>query len=309
MTIQILHTIKRRFVLVLLLYVTTLVLKASPADQQFNDTTWHSTKEEALRYLDSISQLDTSSYWPNVAPDLFLQNLKAFVFAPLKFYEGRSTNFCAYSALSYIPFYYYPLEFCRFMVTLYKTGEAKMGKAFFSPGPEIRTEVGLLKYKGPLDINPMGQMWLLSLADHFKGYVNFFNRKFDKGDENTLWASANLHKLKRMLQQLFPFPVHSRGFELWRPCIKNVYGFLREKLNSGVVFLHLNFRSLYTVDNVKFRLRIPTHFVHLLDIQKKDDGIIDIYYSSDGEKTLQQITPALLKKIVFGIAWCVISEK
>ena len=293
----------------MLLFATTDALRASPAKQRFNDTTWHSTKEEALHYLDSVRQLHASSYWPNVEPDLFLQNLKAFVFAPMKFYEGRSTNFCAYSALSYIPFYYKPLAFCRFMITLYKTGEAKMGKVFFHPGPEIRAEAGLLKYKGPLDINPMGQMWFLSLADQFKGYVNFFNRKFDKGDENTLWAATNLHKLKRMLRELFPFPVHSRGFELWRPCIKNVYEFLHEKLRTGVVFLHLKFTSLYSSDDVKGHPDIPTHFVHLIDIQKTNNGMIDMYYSKNGVKTLQRITPRLLKKIVFGIAWCVIREK
>src|SRR5262245_49667500 len=119
-----------RFIITLLLIFILVSTKAASFDFQFKDSGWHSTKEEALNYLNSIKQLGPSSYWPNVDGEVFLANLKTFVISPLQFTEGRSTFFCAYSALTYIPFYYNPLVFCRFMISLYKNGRAKMGKAF-----------------------------------------------------------------------------------------------------------------------------------------------------------------------------------
>ena len=280
------------------------VSNASPAQSFINDSTWHSTKEQALQYLETIKQLDTSHYWPNVAPDLFLENLKTFVTSPLKFYEGRSTNFCAYSALTYIPLYYDPLGFCKIMIRLYKTGKTRVGKVFLHPSFPVRQEAGALKYKGALDISPVGQMWFLSLANHFKGYINFFNRRFNKGDENTLWAATNFAKFNRMLRRLFPIHVHEKGSDLIRPWIDDLYEFIHEKSRNNIVFLYVNYRLLYIRDHVKVHIGIPTHFIHLLDIQQSENEMIDLFYSDDGIETFQQVSPGLLRKVVFGITWC-----
>jgi hypothetical protein len=235
-----------------------------------------------------------------VKPEIFLVNLKGFATEPLRFYEGKSTNFCAYSALTYIPLHHDPLGFSRFMVTLYNTGRAKMGKVIFEPARAVREEAGLLKYKGPLDINAAAQMWFLSLADEFKGYLNIFNQRFHKGDENTLWAATNFAKFNRMLRQLFPAEVKARGSDLIRPWIGDLYSYLKEKLQTGTVFLYLNNRRLYRKKHVKVRFGIPTHYVLLLDIYKVGDRV-NLLYWDYGLKTLQQVSPHLLKRITFGI--------
>lgn len=291
---------KKRVVLLLLSAGFTLFAKASP-HEPLKDTTRLSTQQQAIAFLDSIKQLDSSRYWPNVDPRLFLFNLRIFATTPLRFYEGKGTNFCAYSALTYIPLNHDPLGFARFMVTLYQKGRAKMGKVMFRPSAAVRREAGLLKYKGALDVSPAGQIWFLILADHFKGYLNFFNRGFDKGDENTLWASTNFAKFNRMLRRLFDLKVHARGADLIRPWVSDIYGYLTERSAKGPVFLYLNNRLLYKKRHVVTRFGIPTHFVLLLDIYKSDDDKINIVYWDYGKRTLQQVDAPLLRKIIFGI--------
>lgn len=263
-----------------------------------------SSASSAIAYLNSIKHLDQSRHWPNVDPQLFLQNLKMFTNSPLRFYEGKGTNFCAYAALTYLPLRYDPLGFSKFMVELYRNGRAKMGKVMLTPGRAVREEAGLIKYKGALDIQPAGQVWILALADHFKGYLNIFNRAYQKGDEDKLWASTNFAKFNRMLRKLFLLKVKARGSDLIRPGVGDRYEYLKEQLQSGTVFLYLNNRLLYKKDHVAVRFGIPTHFILLLDIQKLEDGRINLLYWDYGMKTLQQLEPKFFRKILFGISHC-----
>lgn len=258
-------------------------------------------RARALAFLDSVGSLSASPHWPNIDPALYYENLRSFALYPLRFYEGKGTNFCAYSAITYIPLNYDPEGFARFMVKLYREGEARMGAVQFRPSKAVRQEAGLIKYKGALDINHAGQLWFLSLADEFKGYLNFFNRRFNKGDENTLWASTNFAKFNRMIRRLFGYKVKARGSDILRPWIKDTYGYLQERIVKGPVFLYLNNRLLYKKKHEVTRMGIPTHYVLLLDIYKTPDDKINIVYWDYGKKTLQQVTPRLLKKIIFGI--------
>ena len=91
----------KRITLLIHLLCTAYNFKASPARPTI-DSTQISTQQQAIAFLDSLQKLDSSKHWPNVDPVLFLQNLRTFAITPLKFYEGKGTNFCAYSALTYI---------------------------------------------------------------------------------------------------------------------------------------------------------------------------------------------------------------
>lgn len=280
-------------------------LYAAPAKDSLEIT----SMRDAVHYLDSIQRLDSSAIWPNVDPELFLQNLRHFAIKPLNFYEGKSTNFCSYSALTYLPLRYDPLGFSKFMVTLYLTGEAKYGKVWFRPSKEVRHEAGLLKYKGALDISPAGQMWFLVLADHFKGYLNFFNKHFDKGDENRLWAATNFAKFNRMLRKLFYLKSRARGSDLLRPWMGNRFNYLVRQKKKGIVFLYLNNRLLYNKKHAAGKIGIPTHYVLLMDIYKANNGKIDIVYWDYGRKTLQQLDERFLRKIIFGITTCTFRKR
>jgi hypothetical protein len=186
---------------------------------------WHqcryytvSTQQQAIAFLDSLKRLDSSKYWPNVDPELFLENLKTFATTPLKFYEGKGTNFCAYSALTYIPLNYDPLGFQDSWFAVSKR-KSQDGKSSYKTQRRDKKRSRFIEIQSALDISPAGQIWFLCLADHFKGYLNFFNRRFHKADENTLWASTNFAKFNRMLRRLFPVKVHARGADLIRPWI------------------------------------------------------------------------------------------
>ena len=106
-----------------------------------------------------------------------------------------------------------------------------------------------------------------------------------------------------MLRRLFPYRVKARGSDLIRPWISDIYGYLEERIKKGPVFLYLNNRLLYKKTHATTKLGIPTHYVLLLDIYKTPEGKINIVYWDYGRKTLQQVTPRLLKKIVYGISF------
>lgn len=298
------RTTHRYSLALVFLALSFLHVEANDAASGNSDTLGSSTLKEAKDYLEGLSPIKSSALWPNVTPALFLDNLHAYLNSPLKTFESRGTNFCAYTAISWLPMDHDPLGFIKFLLKLYNEGKATMGKINFEPGPAVRKAAGTLRYKGVLDISPATQMWFLCLADRFKGYLNFFNRQFDPGDENRLWAATNFAKFNRMLRKLFPWKVRARGSDLIKPgSIDNIYTHLEERLKTGTVFLYLNNRLLYKKKHVVTRLGIPTHFVVLLEIKMVDDKI-NMIYMDNGRKSLQQVTPDFLKKIIFGISHC-----
>ncbi|MFV0606412.1 MAG: hypothetical protein ACK5NK_11290 [Niabella sp.] len=271
------------------------------ATNVYRDTIRKTTTQEAITYLNSIVQLDKSKYWPHIDPDQFLLNLKTFTIEPLAFYEGKATNFCAYSALTYIPLEYDPLGFSKFMITLYKYGKANMGNTSFKPSKAVREEAGQIKYKGALDINPAGQMWFLALADKFKGYLNIFNRNFDKGDENTFWASTNYAKFNRMLRQLFLVKTKAKGADLFRPKLNDITAYMADEVSKGMVFVYLNNKKLYRKSHAKPVISTPTHFVMLVGAKRLNDDMVEFVYWDYGRKSLQHLPANFLENIVYGI--------
>lgn len=296
-TRNVINLLLRFFICWLIVFSVQLENHATP----IYDTVKKSSPAQALQYLDSINELKQSKWWPNVPPQLLVENLKTFSIEPFAFYEGKNTNFCAYSALNYIPLTYDPLGFAKFMVTLYTNGQANFGKTAIKPSKAVRLEAGLLRYKGPLDINVAGQMWFLALADHYKGYLNIFNKRFQKGDENTFWASTNYAKFNRMLRTLFEGTVKARGADLIKPCVKDMPGYLQKQMEKGLVFLYLNNKKLYKKSHTKSLISTPTHYVLLTNITKMPDGTVEFVYWDYGMKTLQRLYPTFLKNIIYGI--------
>lgn len=266
------------------------------------DTVYTSTRQEAITFIDKIQSLEPSPFWPNVKPALFLQNLKTTIYQPLSIYPGRGTNFCGYGALSYLLLQDDPLGYTKFLLQLYKDGKATFGKVVFTPSASIMKAAGTLKYKGILDIRPAEQMWFLVLADHFKGYLNIFNRKYDPGDEDRFWASVNYAKFNRMVKELLHYKVKARGADLMRPKAIDLYDYIAERMNTGTVVLFINNRIVHKKNHVTIKLGVPTHFIVAEKISKEND-VITLMYWDYGRKTLLQLSPAFFKRIVFGITY------
>lgn len=259
--------------------------------------------DRAKAYFATLAVPDSSPFWPNVSPRYFMENLELYLKNPLYAFDNKNTNFCGYTAISFVTIARDPEGFIKFMIQLYKDGKAKMGKVEFEPNKRVRMIAGKLKYKGLLDLNPATQMWLLTLADHFKGYLNIFNKRYHEGDENTIWASTNYAKFNRMLRRLFDWKVVGRGADLVKPDIKDLYTYLIEQKQKGIVFLYLNNRLLYRKTHVVAKFGIPTHYVLLQSITKYDDKI-NIVYLDGGRKTQQQLSPEFFRKIVYGVTTC-----
>lgn len=262
-----------------------------------------STSQQALSYLDSVGKPDTSYYWIHVKPLLFYQNLRKNILDPLSFYPGRSTNFCAYGALSYLVIHEDPLGYVKFMMQLYKQGRGTYQKNYFEPSSTVRNAAGELHFKGVLDVRHAEQMWFLTLADHFKGYLNIFNKKYSAGDENGFWAASNLAKFNRMVKAMTGYNTSSVGSDLIRPWVKNMVNYLQKRSGKGYITLYLNNRVIHKKNHDKIKLSIPTHFV-ILESIKETNGVVTLIYWDYGGKTLLQLSPRVLKKIIFGITFC-----
>jgi hypothetical protein len=275
-------------------------LLASAAEKR-NDTTPFSTAKAAMAYLDSIGSLQQSKHWPYVPPAAFMANLRKNVSVPLSIYEGVSTNFCAYAAISYLPLHHDPVSFVRFMCTIYTEGKASYNKVFIEPREEIKESAGRLSFKGELDVRPADQLWFMVLADHFKGYLNFFDHHFNMGDENRLWASVNYAKFNRMIRKLFNYHIEAVGSDLIRPGIRDIYQYLSERLQTGNVALFVNNPGLYKKDHTKPRIRVPTHYIILLNVEQVGDKIAFTYWDYGG-RSMQLLQPEFLKKIIFGVS-------
>ncbi|MES2005909.1 MAG: hypothetical protein V4450_15430 [Bacteroidota bacterium] len=265
------------------------------------DTTPLSTQQQALAFLEKQSELKASNFWPNVNPVFFLQNLRKNIDEPLSIYEGRSTNFCAYAALSYLPLHYDPLGYVTFMLKLYKEGKAIYGKEYFEPTKEVKLAAGTLSFKGELDIRPADQLWFLSLADHFKGYLNFLDKHYNPGNENTMWAAVNFSKFNRMVRRLFNYRVDAVGSDLLRPGVRDVFAYLSERLQTGTIALFVNNLDLYKKNHTRLKLGVPTHFIILLAVEEVEDKVAITYWDYGG-RTKQLLSEQFLKKIIFGIS-------
>jgi hypothetical protein len=299
--IRLLNFTKPAILLWSLFFFSTLPVIAS-------DTTHHaaampvtSTQQQALAYLNKIEILKSSTHWPNIKPALFIQNLKNNISKPLGIYPGKGTNFCGYGALTYLFLQDDPLGYAKLLVQLYQDGKATFGESYFNPSASIKQEAGQLKYKGLLDINPAEQMWYLTLAGHFKGYLNIFNRHYDAGDENLFWASVNYAKFNRMVRKLLQYKSEARGADIVRPRVGDLYDFISTKMLKGTVVLFINNRIVHKKDHITIKLGIPTHFIVVEKISREND-LITLVYWDYGHKTLMQLSAAFLKRIVFGIS-------
>jgi hypothetical protein len=261
-----------------------------------------STSQEALSYLQTITLPDSSTWWPNARSRLFLENLRLNVQHPLGMYQGVNTNFCGYAALSYLPLNYDPLQYVKFMTSLYMEGQASWGKIHFTPSHAVMMAAGTLRFKGVLDIHPADQIWFLVLADHFRSYLNFFHRKFRLGSEDTFWAACNLGKFNRMIRQLMGYKIKAIGSDLIRPGFDDLFTYLQTAIQTGTTYLYVNNTYLHVKNHDKSRFSFPTHYIVLTDIQKTQDFYTIIYWDYGG-RTLRQVTPKFLKKIIFGVTY------
>jgi hypothetical protein len=263
-------------------------------------------REQALALLKTTKLPDSSALWPNIKGHLFIENLIANVNYPLKMYQGSNTNFCGYAAFSYLPLQDDPLKYTRFMLTLFTEGEAAWNGIVFHPSKEIHQAAGTLRFKGILDIRPGDQLWFLMLADHFRSYLNFFNRRFHPGSEDTFWAACNYGKFNRMIREMLGWQVEAHGSDLIRPHISDLFGYLTKCLETGTTYLYVNNTYLHKKNHNKFRGSFPTHFIVLEKIIRLpgEPDRVDIVYWDYGGRTLRQMDLRFLKRILFGVSHC-----
>ena len=290
----------------ILIYSCILLINLSAKAQNDipNNTINTAVQKAALAYLDSVQTLSQSSYWVNVKPTIFLQNLKRNVQFPLQINTGRGTNFCAFAAVSYTCLLNEPLRYVQCMVTLYNNGEAYYRKVHLQPSSAILHAAGLIQFSGDLDNNPAEQIWFLTLANDFKCYLNWFNMKYEPGDENTRWAASSLHKFNRILRQLCKYKTYSKGSDLLLLNKASIVSTLQSKLQIGEVYLYLNNGLLRKKNHAKYKRLLPTHFVVLQKIYlDTNTNTITLQYWDGGYITIKEVAFKTFQKILYGYTY------
>lgn len=289
------------------LFFCSVNILAVPNYKGLHITQTTSTQQQALAFISSIGELNASPFWPHIKPADFLQNIKENIVQPILIYPGNGTNFCGYGALTYLFLQDDPLGYTKLLLQLYQDGKAHFGRADFSPSAAIKKEAGRLRYKGVLDIHPAEQLWFLCLADHYKGYLNLFNRNYEPGDEDRFWASCNYAKFNRMVRSLLKYKVQARGTDLIRPHTGDLYKYISGRMAAGKVVLFINNRVVHKKSHVALKLKVPTHFIVAEKITLADDLITLVYWDYGG-RTQLQMSPAFFKRIIFGITFCTKKE-
>lgn len=291
----------QRFLLVVVFFIAShYSCYSNYASLPFSNKLNTSTKQQALDFIAKTDFTGEGSQWPNIDRQLFISNLRGNIENPLSIYPGEGTYFCAYSALTYLLLQDDPLGYATFSTELYTKGKAVYRGVIYEPSESIRKEAGLMKYKGIMDIHPADQMWFLTLAGRYKGYLNIFNRTYDSGDENSFWASVNYAKFNRMAKKLLNYDVKAKGTDFFRPRVKDLYDYLTKKMSEGNVVLYINNRIVHKKNHTNLKLAVPTHYIALENISKEHDVITLIYWDNGG-KTLIQLSPRFLKRIIYGI--------
>jgi hypothetical protein len=257
-------------------------------------------QKKALAILEQTDTLTASPIWPNVKPGHFFNNLRKNILYPLKINQGAATNFCGYAAMTHLMITYDPELYTKNMLSLYQIGRTDILHKTLAPSAPIREAAGSLVRKGELDILHADQLWFLTLADQFKGYMNIVDQKYNPGDENMIWAGTNYAKFNKMIRSFTDFKLKTKGSDFVRPITNSFYDYITQQMSTGVVFLFVNSKFLYPHKFTLFKLRAPTHFIVLYDMEKTDD-MIRIRYWDYGMKTEQLITRKRLKKLIFGV--------
>jgi len=257
-------------------------------------------QQAALKLLNNEDTLSSSVYWPNIKPALFFSNVRKNITYPAKINQGHSTNFCGYAAMTHLLLKYNPGIYLQHVISLYRTGKTSLEKKSLEPSLAVRNMAGNLKNKAELDILDADQLWFLTLADQFKGYMNVLDHSYNPGDENKMWAGTNLAKFNRMLKDFTNDTLSMVGSDFIRPLKNSFYDYISQQLLSGIVLLYVNSKFLYPHKFTLFKLRAPTHFIVLYDMHDVDN-LIQIRYWDYGLKTEQLITRKRLRKLIFGV--------
>lgn len=244
-----------------------------------------------------------STIWKNIDEELFKKNLENNLDATLHLYQGSGTNLCGFAAVTYHFIKHNPKEYNRMIMELYNNGETyTVSGSLLKPSTEILNYAGTIKNKGRLDLNHADQLWFLTLADHYKGYVNTFNWTYEYGDESTTWASTNLNKFNNMWSDLIGKEVNSNGSDLIRPSIDKYYDYIHDLKNNYTIMLYLNNTVLNKRNFSSITFPIPTHFVELYDLYPAGDYYI-LEYWDYGLKTKEIIDKEKFNKIIYGISY------
>jgi hypothetical protein len=283
-----------------LLFVFTVAAQENFLMSHRYDSMIRVRQNKALEMLAKEDSTVASAFWPNVNPGLFYSNLRNNILYAAKIDQGGATNFCGYAAVTHLLLRYFPDIYLERILSLYHYGKTSLIKKELKPSVAVCTVAGTLKNKGDLDFLHANQLWFLTLADQFKGYINIFDHHYNKGDENTIWAGTNYAKFNNMLKKFTARKLVFRGSDMIRPNERNYYKYISGQLTKGPVLLYVNSKYLNLHKFSLFKLRAPTHFIVLYDMYMVGDEVM-IQYWDYGLKTEQLITQKRLRKLIFGV--------
>ena len=103
-----------------------------------------------------------------------------------------------------------------------------------------------------------------------------------------------------------PYHVQAVGSDLVRPWVNDMTAYLQKSIQDGLTVLYINNRIIHKKNHDKIKYSIPTHYV-ILESIKSENNVVTLIYWDYGNRTQIQVSPKVLRKIIFGVSHCTLS--
>lgn len=269
-------------------------------------------KKQALDYLHQKINSDQSLVYVNVPFETLTSQLEKRILAPHGLHQGRSYFCWAAIPLMYL-FEHKPIAMIDAVLGLYHQGEFvfsnKKTTLHWKANTNVINAVGNQSFNKKGDALTgqwLDQMLFLLMGAQYKCWLNF-DRKYSSGDQiNPFWAGALLQKERQIWHDL-GFETHVVGNNVrWfnRNKIDSIQKYIKQ--NNGVV-LYINrygfkgeFIGIGGIKIIPPLPLIPSHFIMLNTLERKNGKLLVQFWDRDGFQTLT-MSETRFNWAVFGV--------
>ena len=234
-----------------------------------------SDRTVALSIVHKFALSNTKSLYMDslkVTKKMWLKSLRAMINEPEDINATSETNFCSKAPLSVLIAKENPVGFAQLMIDLYKVGKGQYFNGrdtiMLELSPRLLNQMALnitgisYSYTEKQTINPVFATLAYALTQKYNWG---WDKKYDVGDENKVWAATPLIVENNMIKHFCGYRNYTFGFDFLTNSID--LDKLKEAIdNKNHIYLLVNSQLLHNLSKIG-RWVIGTHYI---DIKKID---------------------------------------
>ena len=236
-----------------------------------------SNPTDAMRLVDLFESSEIKSTYLDslkISKQKWVEGLRKMITEPEQINPTSLTNFCGKAPLGVLISKENPVGLAHLMIDLYDDGIGKYYNGIDSISlilpkrmkEQMKLNISGISYSYDDDqvINPVFATFAYVLTDNYNWG---WDKKYDVGDENKVWAGSTLGVEKRVLDRFFGYNVQTFGSNFLSNTI-NLDKVKEAVDNKNHVYLLVNSRLLHNLSKAG-RWLIGTHYI---DVRKIDFG-------------------------------------